>query len=115
MKANIYYVYILNSVHYIRVTNDIIKRVAEHKGRINKGFTYRYNVDKLVYFEVHGYIEDAILREKRLKKSNRKWKIDLIEKENKDWEDLSLEWYNHSNWKIPDFSGMKKKEDTWKK
>jgi len=51
----------------------------------------------LVYFDVHGYIEDAILGEKRLKKWNRKWKIDLIEKENKDWEDLSLEWYNHSN------------------
>lgn len=72
MKGHIYYVYILtnksNSVLYIEVTNDIIRRVAEHKGRINKGFTYRYNVDKLVYFEVHGYIEDAILREKHLKK-----------------------------------------------
>jgi putative endonuclease len=75
MKAHIYYVYILanknNSVLYVGVTNNIIRRVSEHKGRINKGFTYRYNVDKLVYFEVHGYIEDAILREKRLKKWNR--------------------------------------------
>lgn len=101
MKAHIYYVYILanknNSVLYVGVTNDIIRRAAEHKSKINKGFTYRYNVDKLIYFEVHGYIEDAILREKRLKKWNRQWKIDLIEKENKNWEDLSLEWYNNSN------------------
>ncbi|NJM79167.1 MAG: GIY-YIG nuclease family protein [Flavobacterium sp.] len=79
-----YYVYIManknNTVLYIGFTNDIIRRTKEHKDRINKGFTYRYNVDKLVYYEVFGYINDAILREKRLKKWNRDWKIQLIEK-----------------------------------
>ena len=91
-----YYVYILanknNSVLYVRVTNNIQRRILEHKDRINKGFTYRYNVDKLVYYEVHGYINDAILREKRIKKWNRKWKEELIEEHNKEWNDLALEW-----------------------
>ena len=95
-KRKMYYVYILanknNSVLYVGVTNNIQRRILEHKGRINKGFTYRYNVDKLVYYEVHGYINDAILREKRIKKWNRKWKEELIEEHNKDWNDLSLEW-----------------------
>lgn len=95
-NRKMYYVYILanknNSVLYVGVTNNIQRRILEHKGRINKGFTYRYNIDKLVYYEVHGYINDAILREKRIKKWNRKWKEELIEEHNKDWNDLSLEW-----------------------
>lgn len=86
MKTHIYYVYIMvsknNTVLYIGFTNNIIRRTKEHKDRINKGFTYRYNVDKLVYYEVFGCVKDAILREKRLKKWNRNWKIQLIEENN---------------------------------
>ena len=57
-----------------------------------KGFTSRYNVDKLIYFERYSYIKPAIKREKQLKKWNRQWKIDLIEKENPDWNDIAEEW-----------------------
>ncbi|WP_317167919.1 GIY-YIG nuclease family protein [Flavobacterium jejuense] len=96
MKTHIYYAYIMasknNKVLYVGFTNNIIRRTKEHKDRINKGFTYRYNVDKLVYYEVFGYVEDAILREKRLKKWNREWKIQLIEENNPIWDDLSLDW-----------------------
>ena len=96
MKTHIYYVYIMasknNTVLYIGFTNNIIRRTKEHKDRINKGFTYRYNVDKLVYYDVFGYVKDAILREKRLKKWNRNWKIQLIEENNPNWDDLSLDW-----------------------
>ncbi len=74
------------------MANNIQRRILGHKGRINKRFTYRYNVDKLVYYEVHGYLDDAILREKRIKKWNRKSKEALIEEHNEDWNDLSLEW-----------------------
>jgi putative endonuclease len=93
-----YYIYILasqkNGTLYIGVTNDLERRVLEHKQKINDGFTSKYNVNKLVYFESFQYINDAILREKRLKKWNRQWKINLIEEENKDWKDLSEDWYN---------------------
>lgn len=96
MKTHIYYVYIMasknNTVLYIGFTNNIIRRTKEHKDRINKGFTYRYNVDKLVYYDVFGYVKDAILREKRLEKWNRNWKIQLIEENNPNWDDLSLDW-----------------------
>lgn len=91
-----YFVYILaskqNTVLYIGVTNDIERRVLEHKNKINKGFTSRYNVDKLVYFEEYTNINEAIKREKQLKKWNRQWKIDLIEKINPDWKDLAAKW-----------------------
>ncbi|MES2544578.1 MAG: GIY-YIG nuclease family protein [Bacteroidota bacterium] len=93
-----YYTYILasqkNGTLYVGVTNDLERRVLEHKQKINEGFTSKYEVNKLVYFESFQYINDAILREKRLKKWNRQWKINLIEEENKDWEDLSEDWYN---------------------
>lgn len=93
-----YYIYILaskkNGTLYIGVTNNIKRRVLEHKEKINKGFTSRYNINRLVYFESFQYINDAILREKRLKKWNRQWKINLIEEENKEWNDLSEDWYN---------------------
>lgn len=93
-----YYIYILasqkNGTLYIGVTNDLEKRILEHKQKINEGFTSKYDVNKLVYFESFQYINDAILREKRLKKWNRQWKINLIEEENKDWKDLSEDWYN---------------------
>lgn len=91
-----YFVYILaskqNTVLYIGVTNNLERRVLEHKNKINKGFTSRYNVDKLVYFEEYTNINEAIKREKQLKKWNRQWKIDLIEKINPDWKDLAAKW-----------------------
>ena len=91
-----YFVYILsskkNGVLYIGVTNDLQRRVFEHKNRVTKGFTSRYNIDKLVYFEEYTNINEAIKREKQLKKWNRQWKIDLIEKDNLKWIDLAADW-----------------------
>ena len=87
-----YYVYILaskpNGTLYIGITNDLMNRVFEHKNNIVDGFTKRYNVHSLVYYEQYDNIESAIIREKRLKKWNRKWKIALIERENPKWRDL---------------------------
>lgn len=93
-----YYIYILasnkNGTLYIGVTNNLERRVLEHKQKVYEGFSSRYNINRLVYFESFQYINDAILREKRLKKWNRQWKINLIEEENKEWNDLSEDWYN---------------------
>ena len=90
-----YYVYILanqrNGTLYIGVTSDLIRRVWEHKNKLVEGFTQRYDVDKLVYFEQCSDIESAIHREKRLKRFNRKWKLELIETENPEWKDLYSE------------------------
>ncbi len=73
---------------YIGVTNDLIRRVFEHKqGKID-GFTKQYFIDRLVYYEKYIDVRDAINREKHIKKWYRKWKIELIEKMNPDWEDL---------------------------
>jgi putative endonuclease len=92
MKPRSFYVYILASgiggTLYIGVTNDLIRRVAEHKLKIAEGFTERHDVARLVYFECFEGIEQAIHREKRLKKWTRAWKIALIEKDNPDWNDL---------------------------
>ena len=89
------YIYFLtnkyNNVLYTGVTNDLRRRVAEHKAKINKGFTYRYNCDKLVYFEAYVSIVDAIGREKQLKNWKRAWKDELINTTNPEWKDLSLE------------------------
>lgn len=86
------YVYILassrNGTLYIGVTSDLIKRIYEHKNNLIDGFTKKYGVHRLVYYEQTSDIESAIEREKRLKKWNRKWKLELIEKNNPDWEDL---------------------------
>ena len=73
---------------YIGVTNDFIRRVAEHKSKAAEGFTRRYDVDRLVCFECFDGIEQAIHREKRLKKWPRAWKVSLIEKDNPNWIDL---------------------------
>jgi putative endonuclease len=78
-----------NNVLYLGVTNDLRRRVAEHKAKINKGFTYRYNCDKLVYFEQIASIKDAIHREKQLKNWKREWKNELINGMNPTWKDLS--------------------------
>lgn len=87
-----YYVYILASdiggTIYIGVTNDLVRRVHEHKSGAAEGFTKRYEVKRLLHFEQYEDIEHAIRREKRLKKWNRKWKIRLIEENNLNWSDL---------------------------
>jgi putative endonuclease len=87
-----YWVYILASglggTLYIGVTNDLVRRFYEHKAKLADGFTKKYGVDRLVYFEQFDDIENAIRREKRLKKWNRAWKIRLIEKANLNWDDL---------------------------
>ena len=92
LEARHYYVYILASriggTLYIGVTNDLVRRVFEHKSKLVEGFTQKYDVVKLVYFEQFDDPENAIKREKRLKKWNRAWKIRLIEENNPNWEDL---------------------------
>jgi putative endonuclease len=86
------YVYILaskrNGTLYIGVTNDLIKRVYEHKNNFVDGFTKKYNVHSLVYYKQCDNIESAISEEKRLKRWDRKWKLELIERENPQWRDL---------------------------
>jgi putative endonuclease len=85
-------VYILaskrNGTLYIGVTSDLIKRIWEHKRDLVEGFTRKYRVHVLVYFEQHDEMAEAIRREKQLKKWNRAWKIELIEKANPEWRDL---------------------------
>ena len=87
-----YFVYIVaskkNGILYIGITNDIIKRTIEHKSGKFGGFTKKYNVHKLVYYDTFGDVEQAIGREKRLKKWNRQWKIELVERSNPEWKDL---------------------------
>ena len=80
-----------NTTLYVGVTNDLIRRVAEHKAKIHKGFTEKYNCAKLVYFEQTDSITDAIEREKQLKNFKRQWKNELIEEMNPEWRDLSTE------------------------
>jgi len=88
-----YYTYILaskrNGTTYIGVTNNLLNRSFQHKIKLHKNsFTAKYNTNMLVYYEVYTDINDAITREKRLKKWKRQWKIELIEKENPTWKDL---------------------------
>ena len=77
---------------YIEVTSNLPKRVWEHKNEVVKGFTEKYNINKLVYYELTDSIESAISREKQLKRWHRQWKINLIKEMNPDFKDLSLEW-----------------------
>ena len=92
-----YYAYILaskrNGTLYIGVTNNLERRMYEHKNKLIDGFTKKYNVDKLIHYEVTNVIRVAIQREKRLKKWYRKWKNELIEKENPEWKGLSEDWF----------------------
>ncbi len=87
-----FYVYIMSNKSktlYIGVTNDLVRRVYEHKNKMIDGFTKKYNLNILIYFEVVNSVEEAIRREKQLKNWHRQWKINLIESINKDWKDLS--------------------------
>lgn len=90
-----YFVYILasqkNGTLYIGVTNNLLRRIEEHKNKVNDGFTKKYNVNMLVYYESTNYIIDAITREKRLKNWKRDWKLKLIEDFNPNWKDLYYE------------------------
>lgn len=85
-------VYILaskkNGTLYVGVTSALTQRIWQHKNKLVAGFTAKYHVDKLVYYEVHENAENAILREKQIKKWNRAWKIQLIEEINPTWRDL---------------------------
>lgn len=87
-----FFVYIMasgrNGTLYIGVTSDLPKRVWEHKNKVVEGFTEKYDVNSLVWFEQHDNAESAIRREKRLKKYPRQWKINLINEMNADWNDL---------------------------
>ena len=87
-----YYVYIVTNkpfgTLYVGVTSDLIKRIYEHKLKFVNSFSKKYSLDKLVYFEIHNDIYEAIKKEKLLKKWKRKWKEELIEKNNPNWQDL---------------------------
>ncbi len=91
-----YYVYIMSSLSrtlYTGVTNDLVRRVLEHKNKLIPGFTKKYNITSLVYFEDGNDIASAILREKQIKGMLRKKKIALIEAENPEWLDLAADWF----------------------
>ena len=87
-----YYIYIVtnfeNGTLYTGITNDLIRRVYEHREKLVEGFTKKYDLDKLVYYEIYESPEQAILREKQIKGGSRKKKLDLINNFNRDWKDL---------------------------
>lgn len=91
-----YYVYLLtnwnNKVMYVGVTNDLERRIYQHKNKLVKGFTEKYNVNKLVYFEETQDVIAAITREKEIKKWRREKKDQLVNEMNPTWKDISLEW-----------------------
>lgn len=93
-----YYVYILtnknNTVLYTGCTDDLERRVDEHKRKVVKSFTSRYNCNKLIYFEEFEDLSEAFAREKQLKRYRRNWKENLINELNPNWDDLAQEWYN---------------------
>ena len=101
MPIHIYYVYILTNTHhtvlYTGVTNDLERRCFEHKQKKIKGFTQRYNVDKLIYFEQFDFIDLAIAREKQIKGYSRIKKLALTDQFNKEWKEL----YNDGKVEIP--------------
>ena len=87
-----YYIYILasqtNGTLYVGMTSDLIKRVYEHKQNLVDGFSKKYSIHNLVYYEHYSEAQEAIMREKQIKKWNRKWKLRLIEEKNPGWKDL---------------------------
>lgn len=94
---NQYYVYIMTNKSgtlYTGITNDIKKRIYEHKNKLIPGFTKKYNISRLIYFETFGDVYSAISREKTIKGWLRKKKIELIRKTNPNWKDLAENWYN---------------------
>ena len=90
---NTYYVYILaskrNGALYIGVTNDLARRLGEHRDGVVPGFTKRYSVTRLVYYEIFDDIHAAIHRETQMKKYKREWKLNLIQQDNEEWKDLA--------------------------
>ena len=94
INVKTYFVYIMATTPrgpiYIGVTNDLVARVAEHKSGIGPKHVKTYNITRLVYFETHDNSDDAITREKRLKRWRRDWKDKLIEDQNPNWEDLTI-------------------------
>lgn len=92
-----YYTYIMankwNTVMYIGITSNLEGRVYQHKIKEMKGFTSRYNVNKLVYYEEYGDVYEAIAREKQLKNWKRQWKVGLIQRENPEYIDLAYDWF----------------------
>lgn len=97
MQEKQYYVYILASkiygTLYTGVTSNLIQRIYQHKNGVFEGFTKKYSVHRLVYYEIHADIYQAITKEKRIKTWNRQWKINLIEKTNPQWLDLTSGLY----------------------
>jgi len=95
-ENNQYYVYIItnksNKVLYTGVTSDLLRRMFEHKNKLMEGFSKKYNLVKLVYYEVTTDVQSAIGREKQLKNWHRDWKIKLISQFNSEWKDLSEEF-----------------------
>lgn len=91
-----YYVYILTNYEettfYIGVTSDLLRRVCEHKNKLKEGFSSKYNLTKLVYFETTDSSISAISREKQLKRWHREWKINLIRESNPNFDDLRAKW-----------------------
>jgi len=95
-KEHQYFVYILtdskNHTLYIGVTNNLERRMMEHKSKVVKGFSKKYNCTRLIYFEDYKYVTEAIYREKQLKAWKRQWKINLVNQINPAWQDLSSGW-----------------------
>lgn len=83
-----------NTTFYIGVTNNLLRRVYEHKNKLLEGFTNKYNLNKLIYYEETFDIYEAINREKKLKKWRKDWKVELIDKFNPGWKDLAGRWFD---------------------
>jgi putative endonuclease len=105
-----YYVYIMASksrVLYVGITNDIFRHVWEHRNNVNPGFTSKYRIHRLVYFEILRYVGNAIAREKRIKGWLREKKVALIRSANPTWEDLSEGWFEAICFKAGENAGEK--------
>jgi len=96
MRRDHFYTYIItnkfNKVLYIGITNNLERRMWEHKNRVVEGFSKKYNLSRLLYYEIYRNVKNAIAREKQLKNWHRQWKINLIKQNNPDFDDLSGEW-----------------------
>jgi putative endonuclease len=96
-QENLYYIYLLanwnNKVLYVGITNNLMRRVYEHKSKLVKGFSEKYNLTKLVYFEETTDIYTALAREKEIKQWRREKKDQMVNITNPDWVDLSKDWY----------------------